>query len=87
MGENIRDSYGAVLGLQQFIGGTSSQFMIELAARSSLKSERKENAIGLAMRYQKNLSRQTLLRFDTFYAVKEKQHSAKGIRLEWLLKF
>ncbi len=87
LGDSIEDTYGAVAGYQHFFGGIGSQFIVELAARSSMKSQQKRDAVGLGFRYQKSLSRQTLLRFDTFFAVKEKQQSAKGVRLEWLLKF
>ncbi|WDE03188.1 hypothetical protein SG34_017420 [Thalassomonas viridans] len=87
LGDSIADTYGAVAGYQHFFGGIGSQLIVELAARSSMKSERKQDAVGVGLRYQKALSRQTLLRFDTFFAVKEKQQSAKGVRLEWLLKF
>ena len=87
LGDGINDTYGAAVGYQHFFGGIGSQLILELAARSSMKSERKQDAVGLGLRYQKSLSRQTLLRFDTFFAVKERQQSAKGIRLEWLLKF
>ncbi|WDE13983.1 hypothetical protein [Thalassomonas haliotis] len=87
LGDSIEDTYGAVAGYQHFFGGIGSQFIVELAARSSMKSQQKRDAVGVGFRYQKSLSRQTLLRFDTFFAVKETQQSAKGVRLEWLLKF
>lgn len=87
LGDSIANTYGLVMGYQRFFDGISSQFIVELGARSSTKGENNEDAVGLAFRYQKALGRRTLLRFDTFVADQEQQQTSKGVRVEWLVKF
>ena len=87
LGYSIADTLGSTLGYQMYLDGIRSQLIVEVGARTSTHSDVSEDAIGVAVRYQKAIGLRHLLRLDGFAASIEDSSTSYGGRLEWLIKF
>jgi hypothetical protein len=86
LGGPLDDTLGLALGRQFFLHGIDEQVVVELGARDSTAGER-EGLLGLGVRYQRAVGVAQVLRFDAFAAGQESAKPAKGVRMEWMLKF
>ena len=87
LGQPIADTIGTALGYQMFLNGIRSQLILELGARVSTKSAKKEGVLGFGARYQQAIGKRHILRFDAFAATQQSNSPSYGIRSEWLIKF
>ncbi|MGH8614596.1 MAG: hypothetical protein ACREYF_21860 [Gammaproteobacteria bacterium] len=87
LGQPIDDTVGTAIGYQMFLDGIDSQLILELGARTSTKSSREEDVLGLGARYQRAIGRHHVLRLDAFVAAQEGDDLSYGLRTEWMIKF
>lgn len=87
LGGAIDNTIGASLGYQMFLDGIDSQLIFEAGARTNTRGSRDEGALGFGIRYQRNITKNQLIRLDSFVTGQEGGDVAYGLRTEWMIKF